>query len=545
MEEAVYTISRMSRRVGNAGWTALFVGLGALAAWLALGGPRPAPRAPLVACSIAGKVLPPGDAAATVEAARAALQAWLGQSITMVVGEARPERTREQLGVRIDWSRLRRLVAEAEDGESALRRGRAHVSPRGPVELPIPYTVDFPVAMGELLQMKEEVDRAAVDARYDFKTKTVSPDVPGRRLDPWTTLARIDAALERGATAVEALVETDPARRTGAAMSGVSTDQVLGWFETQYARDAKHEARAYNLQVAASKLDGAVVMPDDTFDFNQVVGPRDEAHGYKVAPVIAQGALVDGMGGGTCQVAGTLHAAALFGGLDVVERRPHTRPSFYIKMGLDAAVAYPAVTLRLRNPYAFPVVLHESVQGGVVRAEVLGPARPRAVTFMRRIDEILPFLERDSPDASLPKGARELKQRGIPGFKITRWRVLRDGVFSVREHRTDYYPSTPQIWRVGRGPDDPKFEAHDDEHPEYVADEFLMMREGVDAKGEPLASAQHGGEIVESRVAGRSGTYGWTLREGLAKQMQGTRSRAPRPSQSPGGQAQPGREGID
>lgn len=542
----MYTISRMFRRPGSTmAWMAFFVGLGALAAWLALAGPRPAPEPPGVPATLAGQVVPPGDAQATLELARKATSAWLGQSVTVVVAGARTERTREQLGARIDWPHLRALVAELRDGESALRRAHARLAPRAPLALPVPYAVDFDAAMGQLLQIKEEVDRVPVDARYDFKTKAVSPDEPGQRMDAWGTLARLDAAFERGASSVEAIVEPATARRTAAALAGASTDKVLGWFETQYSSDAKHVARAYNLHVAASKLDGFVLMPGDVFDFNQVVGPRSEENGYKVAPVIAQGALVDGMGGGTCQVAGTLHAASLFAGLDIVERRPHTRPSFYIKMGLDAAVAYPAVTLRLGNPYPFPVVLHESVQGGVVRAEVLGPSRPRDVTFVRRVDEVLRFPERETADESLPKGTRELKQRGIPGFRITRWRVLRDGTFSVREHRTDYYPPTPQLWRVGKGPDDPKFEAHDDEHPEYLADEFLEMKEGVDAKGEPIADpAVAAREMVESRVPGRTGTYGWTVREGFAREMQGTRSRGSRaPPQ--GAQAQGSREGID
>jgi hypothetical protein len=128
---------------------------------------------------------------------------------------------------------------------------------------------------------------------------------------------------------------------------------------------------------------------------------------------------------------------------------------------------------------------------------------------------------------------RELKQRGVPGFRITRWRVLRDGAFSVREHRTDYYPPTAQLWRVGKGPEDPRFEGHDDDHPEYVADEFLTMREGT--------------EIVESRVPGKSGPYGWTEREGLAKQTQGTRTkRAGRTGASAGsGATDADRQGID
>jgi hypothetical protein len=273
-------------------------------------------------------------------------------------------------------------------------------------------------------------------------------------------------------------------------------------------------------------------LPGETFDFNQVVGPRTELSGFRVAPVIAQGELVDGIGGGTCQVAGTLHAAAFFAGLEVEERRPHTRPSFYIKMGLDAAVAYPTVTLKLSNPYPFPVVLHEMVQSGVVRAEVLGPQRSRDVTFARRIDQVVAFAERDIPTAELPKGARELRQRGIPGFKITRWRIVRDGPFAVREHQQDYYPPTTQIWRVGTGPDDPKFEASDDEHPEYVADEFLLISQGPDIQG------PHGTDMVESRTPGKTGEHGWTVREGFAKETHGTRARG-------AGGEDDSKEGID
>ena len=441
----MYTIPAMPRWVGRAGWTALFAALGGLAAWLALGrgrlgrlGARP-PRAlrPGVACSLAGHTLPPGGAATTFDAARPVLEAWLAQSLTLVVGDERPQRTRAELGVRIDWGRLRALATQAQNPASALRRLRAPGSPPGGVLLPVPYWVDEQAAMAALLQMKQGYDQAPVDARFDFKTKAVSPDAPGRRLDAWATLGRLDSALERGATALEVLVETEAPRHTAAELAGaagVATDHVMGWFETQYASDAKHEARAYNLQVAASKLDGFVVMPDDTFDFNQVVGPRDEAHGYKVAPVIAQGALVDGMGGGTCQVAGTLHAAALFAGLDVVERRPHTRPSFYIKMGLDAAVAYPAVTLRLHNPYAFPVVLHESVQG-VVRGEVLGPALPA------RGD--LPAAHRRDPALRRRRVARRVAAQGRARAQAARRAGLPDHPLARPTRRSLLRPRAP------------------------------------------------------------------------------------------------------
>ncbi len=505
--------SALLRRLGL---VAAYVAVGGLVAWLVMPATKPAP-APLAALTLDGKALPTADAQAALSAAREAARAWLERPLAVDVAGTRVEKTREQLGARVDGAHLESLLAQAFYPRSALRR--APRAAGAPIALPVPYVLDGAAAMSAVLQMKDELDVAPSDARYDFKTRELSPDHPGRRIDAWATLARIDEALARGDAEVQAVTEPVPAHRTAAQLANVSTDAVLGWFETKYARDLKHQARTFNLALAASKLDGYVLLPGETFDFNQVVGARTEANGYKVAPVIAQGELVDGIGGGTCQIAGTLHAAAFFAALDLPDRRPHTRPSFYIKMGLDAAVAYPTVSLKLENPLPFPVVLHETVQGGVVRAEILGPRRTRDVTFGRRIDQVVQFPEREVEDSRLPKGARELKQRGIPGFKVTRWRVVRTGPFAVREHHQDYYPPTAQIWRVGTGPEDPKFEAQDDAHPEYVADEFLFISQGPSIKG------PHGGDMVESRVPGKTGNYGWTVREGFAKETHGTRAK--------------------
>jgi hypothetical protein len=184
---------------------------------------------------------------------------------------------------------------------------------------------------------------------------------------------------------------------------------------------------------------------------------------------------------------------------------------------MDAAVSYPAITLKLKNPFPFPVVIHETVKEGVVRAEVLGPRRVRDVTFVRKINEVVPFVEKDVPDPKIPRGARMLAQRGIPGFKITRYRILREGAFAVREHTQDVYPPTTQIWHTGTGDVDPKFVANDDEHPEYVADEYLVITQGPDmVSPHAKPGAERGGGTVEARVAGRYGQHGWMAREGFA-----------------------------
>ena len=153
-------------------------------------------------------------------------------------------------------------------------------------------------------------------------------------------------ALRTGQNEVEAAVEELTPRVIASQLGNVEFDAVLGYFETRYNRSRRYRDRTYNLRLASSKLDGFVLMPGETFDFNGQLGPRDEANGYRVATVIAQGELVDGIGGGTCQVSGTLHGAAFFSGLEVVSHTPHSRPSSYIKLGMDAAVAYPTINFK-------------------------------------------------------------------------------------------------------------------------------------------------------------------------------------------------------
>ena len=124
---------------------------------------------------------------------------------------------------------------------------------------------------------------------------------------------------------------------------------------------------------------------------NQVVGERSAERGYRYAPGISGGQIVDVLGGGICQVASSLYGAAFFSGLGLERQRPHSRPSGYVDMGLDATVVWPDVDLVLRNDFDFPVVLHMRVNQGKVSAEVLGPERPYEVAFEREVLQFTPY----------------------------------------------------------------------------------------------------------------------------------------------------------
>jgi vancomycin resistance protein YoaR len=419
-----------------------------------------------------------------------------------------------EIGAEIDKVRLANLVRQAKDRTSVLLRGFRARGLTGPLVLPVPVVLNPTQAVAALGRLKDETDRLPADARMDLEQRKLIPEVKGRLLDIDGSLLSIESALARGERAAKLVYLERRPRRVAAELGNVQLDDVLGYFETNYDRSERVQARSYNLRLAASKLDGTVLLPGEVFDFNDVVGPRDEANGYKVAKVIAEGELVDGIGGGTCQISGTLHGAAFFAGLSIVERYPHTRPSSYIKMGLDATVVYPTINFRVKNPFSFPVVLHETVKNGVVRAEILGPKRTRTVTLIRHIESAIPYEEVERPDKTLPNGVRRLGQRGVAGFKLRRYRIVREGANAVRERWDDTYPPTQQIVRLGIG-DMAKdsVKSQDDQHPEYLADELLVVTQGSADDGED--GNERSSSTRESREPGRFGEKGWTEAAGM------------------------------
>jgi hypothetical protein len=147
------------------------------------------------------------------------------------------------------------------------------------------------------------------------------------------------------------------------------------------------------------------------------------------------------------------HAVAVFGGLDIVQRLPHSRPSGYIPAGLDATVVYPVVDLKIRNPFAFPVVVHAAVAGNRIGMDLLGADKPVVVTFGHDVLSTTPFARKVVEDPATGKPKR--KQKGIDGMEILRTRVLsyRGGSRRV-ESSHDTYPPTQEIWQVPMGYDE-------------------------------------------------------------------------------------------
>ena len=64
----------------------------------------------------------------------------------------------------------------------------------------------------------------------------------------------------------------------------------------------------------ADLIDGALIAPGARFSFNETTGERNAAKGFEEAPVIINGELQNGIGGGVCQVSTTVFNAAFEAG---------------------------------------------------------------------------------------------------------------------------------------------------------------------------------------------------------------------------------------
>ena len=145
---------------------------------------------------------------------------------------------------------------------------------------------------------------------------------------------------------------------------------LLSSFSTKYS--VRATARTTNLKLAASKINGTVLMPGETFSYNKVVGARTIAAGYKEAPIYVSGEVVDGLGGGICQITSTLYNAVVYANLDIVERTNHQFVPSYVTASRDATVVYGSLDFKFKNNRNYPIKINCSVSDGIATFQIFG-----------------------------------------------------------------------------------------------------------------------------------------------------------------------------
>lgn len=233
-------------------------------------------------------------------------------------------------------------------------------------------------------------------------------------------------ALTEGKQEFNVPLKTEPKKITDEMVAGIK--DVIGEFSTRFS--AGNRPRSANIKLAASKLDGVILLPGETVSFNGTVGRRTMKAGFKMAGVYLNGRHDTGIGGGICQVSTTLYNAALFADMGIVDRQNHSMPVPYVPVGRDATVDYGNIDLVLKNTMPDPIVLAADYQPGKLTFRVLGTKRDDfKVRIVANGTSYRGGRERRVVDRSLPPGVTRVVERGSSVIITSTVRVVeRNGV---------------------------------------------------------------------------------------------------------------------
>lgn len=178
------------------------------------------------------------------------------------------------------------------------------------------------------------------NASYDAATGTIVPEQPGADFDVDTVQSALDSAEPGQTLTLDAAIEEPEV--TASQLKAVLFRDVLGETRTHVSGSA---GRIGNVKRSAKTISGVVLNSGETFSYNQTVGQRTEARGYKPAPAYVKGETVDEVGGGICQTSSTLYLACLLSNLEITERYAHRYVPAYISPGMDATVSWGGRTI--------------------------------------------------------------------------------------------------------------------------------------------------------------------------------------------------------
>ena len=212
------------------------------------------------------------------------------------------------------------------------------------------------------------------------------------------------------------------------------------------------KGRADNIALAASKLNGKILMPGEEFSFNKETGERTLANGFKGAPVIVNSRLVDGIAGGVCQVSTTLYNAIIKLGIKSQMRRNHSLAPAYIEPGFDATVSE-SIDYKFKNTTKYPLYIECITNKGKITFNVYSHSSLTEIKY-KLFTEILnveePQIYYNTVD-SLSSGTIKKVQAPVKGYKVKVYLIgYKNGKEITRELiSNDYYQKVDGIYNIG------------------------------------------------------------------------------------------------
>jgi len=306
-----------------------------------------------------------------------------------------------------------------------------------------------------ITSIQKDVNKSPVNAKITLVQGgkfNITPETKGAKLlsDKLQKdiIAKIDGELNSN-TIVSAEVEVLEAKITEEKLAKI--DRMISTFSTSFVSSSSE--RANNIVVASKSINGSLIMPGDSFSFNGVVGMRTISRGYMSAGIIVGNKFESGIGGGVCQVSGTLYNAMLRTSIKSKERTHHTIPSSYIEKGLDATIDYGNIDYKFVNTMPYPIYIEASTE----KRELTFNIYSNTSLTKRSYDIYTDVYETIQPktnfilDGTLNVGDEIIEQIAYVGYKVKVYkRTIENGaIISTELVSNDYYKQVEGIIKIG------------------------------------------------------------------------------------------------
>ncbi|KEQ25302.1 VanW family protein [Paenibacillus tyrfis] len=401
--------------------------------------------------------------------------ALLEQKVRLTVpGGGSAERTLRQLGLEIDGQELLAQLRPVREGPP-YRRAAARWRLRGaslaltPVLSADKLQAALSEAFPQVYARKPTDAKRLIDANDAI---SYVPEARVERVDEGQLLSRLQAALpDWGAVAaapesvrqapaailLDVPMRTQEPAITEQALRAQGIIHKVGEFTTvspPAPAAISIEGRVHNVRSTAASLQDVLLKPSEVFDYAPFIERTEKRFGFKEAPVIVNGKLVPGIGGGICQVSSTLYNAVLRAGLAVVERRNHSLPVSYVALGQDATFATGHINFKFRNSTDHYLLIRTSSDERSVTVKLFGQTPPD-ITYeieSKTLETLAPPVKYVL-NPTLPSGKQEIVMQGKPGYVVETFRNKKQNgvVISQEKVSRDTYHAQPTVIASGGG----------------------------------------------------------------------------------------------
>lgn len=389
----------------------------------------------------------------------------LESKVMIQVTDNQLETSFEELGVSCEWQGIVKKAYQLGKQGNPIKRFKTmeQIKLSGK-QYALPFQVSQDTVQSFVEDQCKQFDVKAKNSKLKFKNGKLkaTKDQTGHEVQVEETVEEIRKTIDKAlakdrsdSLMIQAVVKDTEPEYTKEEVS--KCKDLLSSYSTSYASSTA--ARANNVKTAAEYINGTVLYPGKTFSTIKVIKDRTEENGYQPAPEYSSGNVVEGIGGGVCQVSTTLYNAVINAELDIVERSPHSMVVSYVDVSRDAAISGDYKDFKFKNNTDAPIYIASSATGGTLTFRIYGQetrADNRKIEFeSETLETIQPGEPVETVDSSKPASYREVTQSAHVGYKAKLWKIVYvDGVQTEKiELNSSSYKAEPEHITVGASKD--------------------------------------------------------------------------------------------